>query len=387
MASRRGCSLCGKPIKSTSGFGRHARYCKARTSLSELTSEARALLDRQWALESSQHLQNNILPSHNPINPSNETRSEFSDVDALEDATYHSSQGSQAAIPDPGDIFEAGNVPHPPGKLSTASNFRSASFEEMTGRKAGTPIDEPPVPNLSQSRQANPSLFPFQSEFDHALAMFFHQRQLTKGDVTAFFQDKRLSPIFDLLSFHSADEWYAKLNSIPYGLSLENWKIATVSVPSSITGTVSQPHAVQYQKVENVIRFLLGHTPFKDNLTYSPIRLWNDGDSRIYTEMWTGDWWWEMQEKLPDGGTVVPLLIGIDKTVLTQHHGDLAAWPIYMTIGNLDSHTRRQQKRPALILIGFMPIMEGFERLVKADVYHHILRMIFKRKIIFPTLL
>jgi hypothetical protein len=61
------------------------------------------------------------------------------------------------------------------------------------------------------------------------------------------------------------------------------------------------------------------------------------------------------------------------------------AWPIYMTIGNLDSHTRRQQKRPALILIGFMPIMDGCERLVKAEVYHHILRMIFKRKIISHT--
>jgi hypothetical protein len=61
--------------------------------------------------------------------------------------------------------------------------------------------------------------------------------------------------------------------------------------------------------------------------------------------MWTGDWWLEMQEKLSDGGTVVPLLIGIDKTVLTQHHGDLSAWLIYMTIGNLDSHTRGQQKR------------------------------------------
>ncbi|KAN0083693.1 hypothetical protein V8E54_002781, partial [Elaphomyces granulatus] len=185
--------------------------------------------------------------------------------------------------------------------MSTVSNLRSLSFEEMTGRKAGMPIDGP---NLSQSHQSNPNLSsPFQSEFDYALAMFFHQRQLTKGDVTAFFQDNKLSPIFDQLSFHNADEWYAKLNSISYGLSIENWKTATVTVPSSITGARSQPYAVQYQNVENVVRFLLGRTQFKDNLTYSPIRLWND----VY-------WWWGMQEKLPDGGTVVPLLIGIDKT-------------------------------------------------------------------------
>jgi hypothetical protein len=349
-----------------------------------LTSEARALLEQQWALESSQHLQNNILPSYEaPINTSIEAGPEFSDINTLDDATYYSNRAYAApdATPEPEEIFE--DVPHQPGKLSTVSNLRLVSFEEMTGRKAGIPID---APNLSQSHQQNPSLSsPFQSELDYALAMFFHQRQLTKGDVTAFFQDMRLSPISNQLSFHNADEWYAKLNSIPYGLSIDNWKTATVTVPSSITGTGPQPYAVQYQNVENVVRFLLGHTPFKDNLIYSPIRLWNDNNSRVYTEMWTGDWWWEMQEKLPDGGTVVPLLIGIDKTVLTQHHGDLSAWPIYMTIGNLDSHTRRQQKRPALILIGFMPIMEGCERLVKAEVYHRILRMIFKRKIISHT--
>jgi hypothetical protein len=114
MAQRRGCSLCGKPIKSLNGLGQHARYCKARTSLSELTSEARALLERQWALESSQHLQNNILPSHEvPINTSIEAGPEFSDMNLLDDATYHSNLASAApdATPEPEEIFEAGNVP------------------------------------------------------------------------------------------------------------------------------------------------------------------------------------------------------------------------------------------------------------------------------------
>jgi hypothetical protein len=201
-------------------------------------------------------------------------------MNTLDDAYYSSLPGA-SATPDPEDILEAGNVPHQPGRLSTVSNLRSVSFEEMTGRKAGIPID---APNLSQSHQLNSNLSafgPFQSEFDYALAMFFHQRQHTKGDVTAFFQDKRLSPIFDQLSFHNADEWYAKLNSIQHGLSLENWKTATVTVPSSITGAGPQPYAVQYQNVENVVRFLLGHTPFKDNLTYNPIRLWNDNNSRV----------------------------------------------------------------------------------------------------------
>jgi hypothetical protein len=125
-------------------------------------------------------LPNDIQPSHNaPVDTSTEAHPGFSDVNALDDATYHPSPVS--TTPDPEDAFEAGNVPHQPGKLSTASNLRSVSFKEMTGRHAGTPTDNPPAPNLSQSDQPNPSLFPFQSEFDYALAMFFHQGSSQKA--------------------------------------------------------------------------------------------------------------------------------------------------------------------------------------------------------------
>jgi hypothetical protein len=90
-----------------------------------------------------------------------------------------------------------------------------------------------------------------------------------------------------------------------------------------------------YQNPKDDIRFLLGHEPFESHLSYSFVRQYNDDDERIYSEMHTGDWWWETQEKLPEQATIVPVLIATDKTMLTQHHGDTSAWPVYMTIGNL----------------------------------------------------
>jgi Plavaka transposase len=366
MDVNRGCSLCGKPIKSLSGLGRHAPYCKGRISLSGMTSEAQnILMQRQTGFSGCTQNDDNLLRHSDSLAQQVEDTFQLEAADACQ-------VGIKAFT-----------------KPSTGSSLRSVSFEEATGIKAGTPISSHidhhssslnTTAPLSDRYPPNSPFFPFDSEVDYALAMFFHQRQLTKGDVAAFFHDQRLAPIFNLLSFRNADEWYAKLNSIPCGLPLDNWRTATVTLASPIADIASQAYPLQYQDVENVIRFLLGHTPFNDNLTYSPVRLWNDSDSRVYTEMWTGDWWWEMQEKLPEKGTIVPLLIGIDKTVLTQHHGDLSAWPIYMTIGNLDSRTRRQQTRPALILIGFMPTMNGCERQIKAEAYHHILRIIFKRK-------
>src|ERR1700678_965899 len=105
MASTRGCSLCGKPIKSLSGLRRQKPYCKERKSSSALTSKAQALLEKPWALESSQHdLQNNISPRHEtPIIASVEVRPETSDMNTLDDVTYYS--GVASATPDPDEIL------------------------------------------------------------------------------------------------------------------------------------------------------------------------------------------------------------------------------------------------------------------------------------------
>jgi len=72
-------------------------------------------------------------------------------IEQLVDATYHSNLASATpdATPESEEIFEAGNVPHQPDKLSTVSNLGLVSFEEMTGGKPGIPIDAEPIPESS----------------------------------------------------------------------------------------------------------------------------------------------------------------------------------------------------------------------------------------------
>ena len=74
-------------------------------------------------------------------------------IEQLVDATYHSNLAS--ATPESEEIFEAGNVPHQPDKLSTVSNLRLVSFEEMTGGKPGIPIDAEPIPVIITNRSVN----------------------------------------------------------------------------------------------------------------------------------------------------------------------------------------------------------------------------------------
>lgn len=45
------------------------------------------------------------------------------------------------------------------------------------------------------------------------------------------------------------------------------------------------------------VRELLSHSAFREHAVYVPQRVYTTGDRtiRIYDEMWTGDWWWEIQ--------------------------------------------------------------------------------------------
>jgi hypothetical protein len=58
---------------------------------------------------------------------------------------------------------------------------------------------------------------------------------------------------------------------------------------------------------------------------------------------------------LPDGSTVVPIILGSDKTMLSTLSGDKTAWPVYLSIGNLSKAKRRSVKTNGLILIGLLP--------------------------------
>lgn len=118
---------------------------------------------------------------------------------------------------------------------------------------------------------------------------------------------------------------------------------------------------------------ILGNPALKKFLHYAPVKILRDS-VRYYSEMNTGDWWWELQVrittiaccnatiqfigqgKLPPGATVSPVILASDKTNLTVLRGDQTAWPVYLTVWNVDKHIRRRPSAHAFVLLGYIPV-------------------------------
>ena len=164
---------------------------------------------------------------------------------------------------------------------------------------------------------------------------------------------------------------------------------------------MSEQLELWYRDPIECVKELIGNLAFKDYISYVPEHVYMDkeGKIRVFDEMWTGDWWWEIQVrlfkrffkrnllffklKLPSGATIAALILSSDKTQLTQFQGDKKAWPVYLTIGNISKRLQRQPSTHATILVGYLPVakLDCFSKASRSlqgyRLFHHCMAMIF----------
>ncbi|KEP46644.1 hypothetical protein V565_188010, partial [Rhizoctonia solani 123E] len=146
-----------------------------------------------------------------------------------------------------------------------------------------------------------------------------------------------------------------------------SWKVYEIEIKLA-----NREARVEYlfgRNIIEVVRSLIGDWTFKEELRYSPTRVWTTKGrkERLYSEAWTGNWWWRMQMKIADKfATIVPLIIATDKTQLSIMCGGQEAYPVYVTIGNIPKSVRRKVNRHATVLLGYLPV-DGFSEVKDPD--------------------
>ncbi|KAI0308623.1 hypothetical protein OF83DRAFT_1089675, partial [Amylostereum chailletii] len=180
---------------------------------------------------------------------------------------------------------------------------------------------------------------------------------------------------------------FLKLDKIKFlGLSFHNNRPEWICETQCITGDhvdkdgkpMMEDIEIWYWDPVKCIEELIGNPTFRGFISYAPEKLYEDmaRERQVYEEMLSGNWWWNMQGKLtiPIGATIATAILSTDKTRLSVFSGDKAAWPVYLTIGNIDAEKRRETSAWAMILIGYLPVtkMECFSEAKRSEQIHQL---------------
>lgn len=138
--------------------------------------------------------------------------------------------------------------------------------------------------NLGQGQTNEMLELEFVSEFVRLFA--------TSGIDVPFPQIKESDP-----SFHNARKLFQKIDSLPEG---PGWIRDIIEVDTGYNADGSpRKEEVQLWRRDPVecIAQLIGDPAFDGHIAYGPEKTFVDdeGKTRCYSEMWTGNWWWETQ--------------------------------------------------------------------------------------------
>ncbi|KAI1785254.1 hypothetical protein LXA43DRAFT_976331 [Ganoderma leucocontextum] len=202
----------------------------------------------------------------------------------------------------------------------------------------------------SGSETKNP-FYPFASRRDWEIAYWFIREE---PGHKAFDRFLRIPGIRESLglSYDTVRAMLELIQSIPERAG--QWYVKRLSFQDR----PDQKFTIRYRNVLDGICSLWGDPALSKHLVYKPRHVFTDAtrQKRIYSEMSTGNWWHAIQSRLPAGATLAPIIIATDKTQLTQFSGGKAAYPIYLTLGNLPKVIRRKPSLHPCVLLGYLSV-------------------------------
>ena len=171
--------------------------------------------------------------------------------------------------------------------------FAEDGFDELAEPQATEEFASAAIPIVDAARR--PSIFerqdwdpiaPFATVDQWRLCRTVVEENISKGKIDRMIQR---GLIVKDAQVRNADQLRGLLVAMQATDGLNSdWQEAAIDIEG-----ISTPY--WYRDPISAISYILGHPPFKDYLRYAPIRDRDASGERLYSEMWTGDWWWRTQ--------------------------------------------------------------------------------------------
>ncbi|KAH0604492.1 uncharacterized protein H6S33_006869 [Morchella sextelata] len=264
-------------------------------------------------------------------------------IDGSDDSTDSEADSEAESDFDPDSDDDGPAAIAPPISEQADDNQRATAYLPNSGQRLGR------VQGYRDYMEENWKPWaPFKDAAEWRLARFFIEHKLTSTSIDAYFNEGLHKTTKNERSFQSAYTFQNQLDKM------------TGSPPNFQYGTVGDGFGrttdLYYRNPVECARYLLGQRCYKSSMVYRPERVYDADGYQLYSEMHTADWWWNMQERLPTGATIVPIICSSDVTHLTNFSGDKKTWPIYMTIGNIPGKVRSKPSTKAHLLLALLPI-------------------------------
>ncbi|KAG0695193.1 hypothetical protein DFH29DRAFT_880198 [Suillus ampliporus] len=193
--------------------------------------------------------------------------------------------------------------------------------------------------------------YPFASLQDWELGSFLLCSSLSMAAIDQFLGLELIKALS--LSFHTAKDLRGRTELLP---AVPKWQYHIISM----THPTKQPLHLYWHDPLDCIEALFNHPHFANELDLTPTRVYDTVDCtmRKYSEWMTGDAAWSMQLQLPDGATLLGVILSSNKTSIMNMTGGRIAHPLLISLANIKMATRNKASSHAFLLTALLPIAE-----------------------------
>ncbi|KAG2118340.1 hypothetical protein BD769DRAFT_1362448 [Suillus cothurnatus] len=161
-----------------------------------------------------------------------------------------------------------------------------------------------------EAHQEHNVYYPFTDRDEWDLARFLSDN-LNQGQITHFLKSEAQKPP----AYKTAQQLFTFMDALPKG---PKWRCTMIQTEGYIT--THPVHLIWHDALE-VTQHIFGNPAFANDMEFNPYEIYDNGEQE-YSEWMSSSCAHDIQDQLPWGATIVPIVLASDKTPVTRQWAD-----------------------------------------------------------------